>query len=190
MKKTMLAILALTTLGAASGVEAQRERRAPRGADVVVVRDVRPIHPSQRRHTYVRSTTSRRQYAHRASWELEEQRRDLRQIRDITRAWHRANARFDFYELSLADQRLSVWLERELRQAHYRGADPYFRDRLDDLSLQLEVLDRRQGRRGSRRHDSRRKARILDELVQLSESEVARARARVPRDLHWSVARR
>lgn len=190
MKKVILATVAVATLGSVSTVEAQPNRRIKRDTEVVTVRHGRAAHPQHRRAKHVRRAPAHPRYIRATEWELKEQKRDLRQIRDISRAWHHATVRRSHYEQQLVDRRLAVWLERELRDSRRPGSDPYLHDRLYELSRQLDALHWRVARGVHRRHDYRRKARILDELVLISETEVQRARERVPYDVRWSLALR
>lgn len=190
MRKSILATIAVGMFGAISTVDAQSVRRVHRGPGIVAARYERAPRPMYRQTTHIRVSRARGSRADVAVWELNEQKRDLRQIRDISRAWHHATARRSRYERSLVDQRLDAWLERELRETARRGSDPYVRHRLYELSRQLDALRWRAANGLHRRHDYRRKARILNELVRISETEVRRARERVPRDVRRSFALR
>ena len=193
MNKTILTVVSLcvgTVVLPGTDATAQPRRTYERERPVVVVRH-EPRHAHSRRrtvkHTRHATVPGPRVDRH-AVLALRHEQRDLREIRDISRAWHHAVRRRSAYDLAWVDQRLTVWLADQRREARYRGTDPRLAARLRELDRHLEAIRWREARGFARRHDVRRKARILDELVLLSEDQVRWAEARVRRASPWSVA--
>ena len=129
-----------------------------------------------------------------------DQRQDLEQIVRIAERWEQATANRDRYVQSKVDRRLDAWLEREIRESIREPRNQHYTQRVRVLSDELAMLERRghQGR-GHHGHAYRgrghggyygKKARILNELVELSEWQVQRARAGVRYAFQMSFAHR
>jgi hypothetical protein len=99
---------------------------------------------------------------------------DFLQIADITAQWKRAVATHDRRGQWTADRRLDAWLSREIRESVRHPYDHRYATRLRALNNQLIRLERQH--RGGIRGYYPRKARILDELVDLSAWQAKRAR--------------
>jgi hypothetical protein len=149
-----------------------------------------------------------------------DQRQDLEQIVRIAERWEQATANRDRYLQSKVDRRLDAWLEREIRESVREPRNQHYAQRVRVLSDELAMLERRShqgrghyesGHRGRghyerddlerghhgnarRGHGQRnyygKKARILNELVELSEWQVQRARAGVRYPFQMSFAHR
>jgi hypothetical protein len=149
-----------------------------------------------------------------------DQRQDLEQIVRITERWEQATANRDRHAQWKVDRRLDAWLEREIRESIREPHNYRYTQRLRALSDELTTLERRghQGRghnghgyqarghygNGYRAHGYYgnashgrghhgyygKKARILNELVELSERQVHRARAGFRYPAHMSFAHR
>ena len=149
-----------------------------------------------------------------------DQRQDLEQIVSIAKQWERAIAHRDWRARSTADRRLDAWLEREIRESVRVAHSHRYAQRVRVLSDELAMLERRghqgrghQGRghqgRGHYRHGYParghnwkgpqghghsgyygKKARILNELIELSERQVHRAQANLHRPFETSFAYR
>ena len=206
--------LFVLALAAVTRADAQDRRRGDRQVTVVVdsrtgsrlVRRVRPSAEPQRAvydSRRVIYAPSRPVYdARRAYFD---QRTDLEQIVRISERWEQASARRDRHAEANVDRRLDAWLEREIRESI---AEPYNRrytQRVRQLSGELATLERRghHGRghhgRGHYGHGQQakarggyygKKARILHELVALSERQVQRARAGIRQPFPMSLAHR
>jgi len=129
-----------------------------------------------------------------------DQRQDLAQIVRIADRWEQATANRDRHAQWNVDRRLDAWLEREIRESIAEPHNHHYTQRVRVLSDELARLERRghQGR-GHKGHGHRgqgnggyygKKARILNELVELSEWQVYRARAGVRYPIQMSFARR
>ena len=173
--------------------DAQDKRRGDRHTTVVIAtaggpRSGQPVRPSfdHPRAVY----DSRRMFpeppravdvAHRAYLA---ERQDLEQIVSIARRWRRATASRDRYGQWKADQRLHAWLEREIRESIRAPHSHRYTERVRVLSDELAMLERRTyqgpGHHGRSHHGyNAKKARILDELIELSERQVQQARVNV-----------
>ena len=139
-----------------------------------------------------------------------DQQQDLEQIVRIAERWEQATANRDRYLQSKVDRRLDAWLEREIRESIREPYNQHYTQRVRVLSGELARLERRghQGHghngHGYRSHGHNgnghrgrdhggyygKKARILNELVQLSERQVRRARAGVRYPFQMSFAHR
>jgi hypothetical protein len=138
-----------------------------------------------------------------------DQRQDLEQIVGIAERWERATASHNRHAQENVDRRLDAWLEREIRESSRERYNSGYAQRVRLLSDELARLEYRkhsghgyQGRghhgrghgRGHYGRDPRgyyeKKARILEELVSLSERQVQRARANVRYPLRLSLAHR
>ena len=209
--------LFVVALTAVTQADAQDRRRGDRQTTVVIatgagVRGVRPVRASvkppraiydSRRKVY---TSSRLAYdARRAYFD---QRQDLEQIVRITERWEEATARRDRHAQSKVDRRLDAWLEREIRESVREPHRHGYARRVRALSDELARLERH-GRKGNGRNGHGhgyghgygnqarghagyygKKARILNELVALSERQVHRARASVRYPYQTSFAYR
>jgi hypothetical protein len=133
-----------------------------------------------------------------------DQRQDFEQIVRITERWEEATARRDRHAQSKVNRRLDAWLEREIRESVREPRNHGYTRRVRVLSDELAMLERHR-RKGNghngyghgRGHQARghagyygKKARILNELVELSERQVHRARANVRYPYQRSFANR
>ena len=206
--------LFVVALTAVTQADAQDRRRGDRETTVVIAtgagsRAVRPVRArvepqraiyDSRRTVY---TSSRPAYdARRAYFD---QRQDLEQIVRITERWEEATARRDRHAQSMVDRRLDAWLEREIRESVREPHNHGYTRRVRVLSDELAMLERH-GRKGNGHnghngrghgHQARghagyygKKARILNELVELSERQVHRARSNVRYPYQMSFAHR
>ncbi|UCF46303.1 MAG: hypothetical protein JSU89_03715 [Myxococcales bacterium] len=180
------------------------------GSGPRVVRPVRASYDPPRAVYDSRRTVQRPSAAtHDARRAYFEQRHDLDQIVRITERWKQATANRDRHAQWKVDRRLDAWLEREIRESTREPYNHRYAQHVRMLRDELAILERRthhshgyhsrgyQGRRHQERgyhgrgHHERghgayyaKKARILDELVELSERQVYRAEARL-RHPHW-----
>ena len=203
--------LALTVGGQAS---ADDDRDYGRGKKARVVCDDAPRHvlpvrthfePSRavydQRRTF-HQTPKAAQLARRA---YADQREDLAQIVRISERWERATANRNPDAQWKVNRRLDRWLEREIRESMREAGNQRYAHRIRLLRNELASLEgarvyRRghQGHgRGARGYHGRahggyfaNKARILDELVWLSERQVQIAELRVRAPYRLSFARR
>lgn len=111
---------------------------------------------------------------------------DFAQIADITAQWKRSVAIHDRRGQWVADRRLDTWLSQEIRESVRHPYDHRYAVRLRALNDQLIRLERQH--RGSSRGYYSRKARILDELVDLSAWQAKRARGHDRSFVHLSFA--
>jgi hypothetical protein len=209
--------LFVVALTAVTQADAQDRRRGDRETTVVIAtgagsRAVRPVRASvepqraiydSRRTVY---TSSRPAYDARRTYF--DQRQDLEQIVRITERWQEATARRDRHAQAMVDRRLDAWLEREIRESVREPHNHGYTRRVRVLSDELAMLERH-GRKGNGHngrgrghghghgHQARghagyygKKARILNELVELSERQVHRARANVRYPYQMSFAHR
>jgi hypothetical protein len=172
------------------------------GSGSRVVRPVRASYDPPRTVYDSRQTVRRPSIAtHEARRAYFEERQDLDQIVRITERWKQATANRDRYAQGKIDRRLDAWLEREIRES---TRDHRYTQHVRMLRDELEALERRnhhwRGYQGRGHHDRgyrdrgyhghgyherghrgyyAKKARILDELVELSERQVYRAQARL-----------
>jgi hypothetical protein len=210
-----LFVLALT---AVTQADAQDRRLRDRQTTVVIAtgsgsRLVRPVRASvepqravydSRRTVY---KSSRPAYDTRRAYF--DQQQDLEEIVRISERWEQAAANRDLYAQSKVDRRLDAWLESEIRESIREPRNHAYTRRVRVLSDELVMLERRghQGRghqgRGHNGHGHRghgkghgdggyygKKVRILNELVELSEWQVHRARASVRYPFQMSLAYR
>jgi hypothetical protein len=195
-------------LAAVTQADAQDRRRGDRHTTVVIaaegVRAARPVRASvpPTRVTYdsrrpVRPPSRPIYDGRRAYFD---QRQDLEQIVSIAQRWERATANHNRQAQANVDRRLDAWLDREIRESSRERYNYGYTQRVRHLSDELTVLEHRKhkghGHHG-RGHDGRdqrgyyeRKARILEELVLLSERQVQRAQVNVRYPLRLSFAHR
>jgi len=159
----------IVALTAVTQADAQGRRRAEGHERVVRVATAPVIYESRQR--------------------LVHQDRDALQIANIATQWRWAVARHDRRGQWVADQRLDAWLSREIRQSVRQPYDHRYAMRLRTLNNQLIVLER-QPHCGGRRGHYAQKARILDELVDLSAWQAKRARGHHRSSIHLSFATR
>ena len=144
-----------------------------------------------------------------------DQRQDLEQIVRISERWEQATANRNLDAQSKVDRRLDAWLDREIRESVAEPHNHRYTQQVRALSDELAMLERRghkgrgyngrghqgRGNQGNGHHGNGRyerghggyygkKARILDELVELSERQVHRARAGVRYPFQMSLAYR
>ena len=206
-------------LAAVTQADAQDRRRADRHTTVVIAaesgsRSARPVRASvpPTRVIYDSRRTihppPRPVYDGRRAYF--DQRQDLEQIVSIATRWERATANHNRHAQANADRQLDAWLAREIRESSRERYNYGYAQRVRLLSDELAALEYRkhngnghhgrghQGRghqgRGHQGRDPRgyyeNKARILDELVFLSERQVQRAQANVRYPLRLSFAHR
>lgn len=200
-------------LAAVTQADAQDRRRGDRHTTVVIaaegVRTARPVRASvpPTRVTYDSRRTIRPPshpiYDGRRAYF--DQRQDLEQIVSIAQRWERATANYNRQAQANVDRRLDAWLAREIRESSRERYNYGYTHRVRLLSDELALLERRKhngyGHHGrghhGRGHDGRdqrgyyeRKARILEELVVLSERQVQRAQVNVRYPLRLSFAHR
>jgi hypothetical protein len=203
--------LALTAVTQAS---AQDTRRGDRHTTVVIApggapRSVRPVRASfeppravyDSRRTFPVSSRA----THDARRAYLDQQQDLQQIVAIAKRWEWATASRDRHAQWKVDQRLDAWLTREIRESAREPHNHRYAYRVRALNEELAMLERRVHDRPARYgHGARRqghhwqgrqgyyakKARILDELVELSERQLERARASVRYPMRPSFAYR
>ena len=206
-----LFVFALTVVTQA---DAQDHRRGSRQTTVVIAsgsgpRYVQPVRASfdppravyNSRRTFPESSRVTH-YARRAYFD---QQQDLQQIVTIANRWERATASGDRHAQWKVDQRLDAWLAREIRESSREHHSHRYAQRVRLLSDELASLERRtyDGRgHGGHAHQGRghggrgrhgyytKKARILEELVGLSERQLERARANIGYPLRPSFAYR
>lgn len=199
-------------LTAVTQADAQDRRRGDRETTVVIATGsgphvARPVRASfdppravydQRRN--IHKTPNAMHVARRAH---SDQREDLDQIVRISQRWERATAERNRDAQWKVNRRLDAWLEREVRESIREPHNQRYTQRVRLLSNELVKLERGRyyersyrghGYRGYRGHSPRsyheRKAAILNELVQLSERQVQRAKANLHYPYRLSVARR
>jgi hypothetical protein len=208
--------LALTAVTQASADDNNDDRRRTRviiDADVGR-RHVRPVRATfdpphvvydQRRtlhHTPRAMHVARRAYF--------DQREDLEQIASISQRWEQATANRNRDAQWNINRRLDAWLEREIHESVREPRNQRYTQRVRVLKHELATLEQRhhhtrgyngRGHRGrghyDRGHAARsyrsyyeNKARILDELVRLSERQVQRAEANLHYPYRVSLAHR
>ncbi|MDH3202176.1 MAG: hypothetical protein OEM15_14895 [Myxococcales bacterium] len=191
--------LFLGALVVVTSAEAQPNRRADREVTVVVAGHGHSKYESKhhsKHHSKHYAKHKAKKGAYRAPpgrayghykvdyrYDLHDERRDLRQIVDISRAWRRAMITRDYYGQAMIDRRLEAWIARELYEARRDHHGHHYVRQIRELSRELEALNWRFATGNARRHDYARKTQILDHLVELSERQVYRAKAyeRYPR---------
>jgi hypothetical protein len=168
-------------LTAVTRADAQDRRRAsPQTRVTVVATDgLRAAHPRQ---AYL------------------QERQDLEEITRIARSWHRAALNGNRRAELALDRRLDAWLDREIRESLRTPRDHRYTVQIRALGRELATLDRgrRHGRsqvshHGSHRSPGRyyeRKAKLIDQLVELSEQRVRRAYATTQRPIRLPFAYR
>ena len=178
-----------------------------------VVRPVRAsVEPSRAVYDSRRTVYTSSRVMHDARRAYFDERQDLEQIVSIANQWERATANRNRHAQSKADRRLDVWLHREIRESVREPYNHRYTQRVRVLSDQLVKLERRgqhgrgyqnrghhgygHGYRGQSHYDHgphayhAKKARILNELVELSERQVRRAQVRLQRPYPMSFAYR
>lgn len=156
------------TLMTVSQADAQGNRRA-RGHEKMVLVDPAPTYRQPRRPAVY-------------------QDRDFAEITNIVAQWKHATIHRDPRGQWVADRRLDAWLSREIRQSVRQPFDRPYAMRLRALNDQLIVVERQQRHYGGRRGYYPRKARILDELVELSARQSKRARGHRRGSIRMSFA--
>jgi hypothetical protein len=206
-------------LTAVTQADAQDRRVRDRQTTVVIAtgggpRVVRPVRasvePSRAVYDSRRTVYKSSRPAYDARRAYFDQREDLEQIVRIAERWEQATANRDRHAQWKVDRRLDAWLEREIRESVREPHNYRHAQRVRVLSDELAMLERRghQGRghnghgyksRGHYGNGSHgrghggyygKKARILNELVELSERQVQRARAGVRYPFQMSFAYR
>ena len=206
-------------LAAVTQADAQDRRRGERHTTVVIATErgprlVRPVHAGVQPHRAIYDSRRTMHRPSRPTYNLSrayfDQRQDLDQIVRIAERWEQATARRDRHAQWKVDRRLDAWLEREIRESIREPHNYRYTQRVRFLSDELARLERRkphghghhgQGYYGRGYHDRGsygggprsyygKKARILDELVELSGRQVHRARAGVRYPFQMSFAYR
>lgn len=116
--------------------------------------------------------------------------RDLAEIVSIAQRWEWATARHDRRAQSIADRQLDLWLECEIRESIRERYNYLHGQRVRALSNELALLEQRGYRGRGHRGYYVQKIQILDELVELSERQVQRARAGAHPAIRMSFAHR
>jgi len=206
-------------LAATTQADAEDRRRGDRHTTVVIAaeggpRVVRPVRTSVEPHHAMYDSRRTIHRPSRPTYDVRrayfDQRQDLEEINRIAEGWEQATANRDRHAQWKVDRRLDAWLEREIRESIREPHNHRYSQRVRMLSDELATLERggHQGRghyeyghkgRGHSDHGHRgrdyrgyygKKARILDELVQLSEGQAHRARAGVRYPFQLSFAHR
>ncbi len=166
-------------LVAVTSAEAQPHRRADREVTVVVAGHGHPKYHSKKKNKAYRIPPGHAygHYKFKGKYRLHDERRDLRQIVDISRAWRRATISRDYYWQMMIDRRLEAWIERELYEARRDHHHRHYARLIRDLRRELADLNWRFASGHARRHHYARKSEILNHLVELSERQVYLARA-------------
>ncbi len=180
--------------------------------------DTRPVRVDTRPVRVVYDRPGPRPVYRRAAHDLRrnhfDQRQDLEQIRSIARRWERAITYRNYPAMRTADARLDAWLDREIRESRRALHGERYGQRVRALRDELAYLERRRHRgHGHAKHYARgngarftghhgyghprqravyldEKARILDQLVRMSERQVQRAEANFNRAVSWTYAYR
>ena len=122
--------------------------------------------------------------------DLYDQKRDHEEILRIADRWQRATYERNPHAQRNAERRANAWIEREIHESSRKRDHGRYVHRLHSLRRQLRVSYAWYGHgRGSHRI-SGHKARVFDELVQLSRHQLRRARARVRGQEHLAFAYR
>ena len=206
-----LFVFALTVVTRA---DAQDMRRGDRHTTVVIApgggpRYVRPVRasldPPRAVYDSRRTFHEPSRVTHQARRAYLDQQQDLQQIVSIARRWERATASRDRHAQWKVDHRLDAWITREVRESIREPHNHRHAQRVRALSDELAMLEwrsydgrghQKRGHQG-RGHQGRghhgyyaKKARILDELVALSERQLERARANLSYPIRRSFAYR
>ena len=203
-----LFVLALTFVGQASadhedGDHRRRERRttvviAPK-VEHRVVRPVRtPVESAPPRYDYgydhEYAWKKGRHHRHRAMDEarrdLLEQERDHEEIVRIADRWRRATYEGNPHLQRNAERRAHAWIEREISESRHERDHGLYVHRLHSLRRELRFSQGWHGYGRGRHRLNAHKARVFDELVELSNRQVRRARARVRDQGHRAYAYR
>ena len=193
-----LFVLALTLVGQASADHDDDDLRRERRTTVViapnvehrVVRPVRaPVEPAPPRYGYDRD------YDHDDAWKkgrhhrgrgmaaarraLYEQKRDHDEIVRIAERWQQATYERNPHAQRQAERRAHAWIEREIHESNRNHDDGRYVHRLHSLRRQLQLSHGWHTYGPSRHRLNAHKARVFDELVELSDRQLRRARARV-----------
>ena len=204
-----LFVLALTFLGQASADHDDDDRRRDRRTTVViapkaehrVVRPVRaPVEPAPHRYEYdyrydydyawKKGRHHRKRAMAEARRELFEQERDHEEIIRIADRWNQATYERNPHMQRKAERLAHAWIEREIEESSRKRDHGRYVHRLHSLRRQLYSSHGwyTYGR-GRYRLDTH-KARIFDELVELSDRQVRRARAALRGYKHSAYAYR
>ena len=202
-------VLALTVVGQASADHDDDDRRRDRRTTVVIapkvehrsVRTVRsPAEPMPPRYEYDydydpdHAWKRGRRHHHRgmieARRELFEQQRDHEEIVRIADRWRQATYERNPHMQRKAERRAHAWIDREIEESMRKRDHGRYVYRLHSLRRELRSSHRGHayGRGGHRLNGY--KARIIDELVELSHRQVRRAHARVRGERYAAYAYR
>lgn len=204
-----LFVLALTVVGQARADHDDDDRRRERRTTVVIapkvehrtVRPVRaPVEPVPPR--YDRDYDYHDDYAwkqgrhHRnrgmaeARRELFEQRRDHEEIVRIADRWRQAIYERNPHGQRKAERRADAWIAREIEESMRKRDHGRYVHRLHSLRRQLHSSHGWHGYGRGRHRLNAHKARVMDELVELSHRQVRRAHARVRGERYTTYAYR
>lgn len=198
-----LFVLALTVVGQASADD--DDRRRERRTTIVIapkvehraVRPVRaPVEPLPPRYEYERDYEWKKGRHHRhhgvaeARRDLYEQKRDHEEIVRIADRWKRATYVRNPHVQRNAERRAHAWIEREIEESSRKRDHGRYVHRLHSLRRQLRFSHGWHTRGRGRHRVDAHKARVFDELVELSDHQVRRARARVRGQKHVAFAYR
>ena len=189
--------LALTAVGQASADEGGRrgERRtaiviAPQTSHPSARSARAPVNPMPPRYDYRRARPQRSQGILEVRREFYDEQRDHDEIVRIVDRWTRANRHRDPHAQRAAERRAHAWIQSEIEESSARPNNGRYVHRLHALRRQLLVAypGYGYGRRGHR-FDAH-KAQVFGELVELSERQLQRARARAGEQMHMAFAYR
>ena len=114
-----------------------------------------------------------------ARYELHEQRRDHDQLVRLVNRWDEASAYGNPHAKRNVERRVDAWIEREIAESSQRRGNGRYVLRLHELRRELWTTHRWHPRGHARHRHQAHKARVLDELVFVSENQLRRMRARV-----------
>ena len=114
-----------------------------------------------------------------ARQELYEQRRDHDRIIRLVNRWEEASAYGNPHAQRNVEWRVDGWIEREIAESSRRRGNGRYVLRLHELRRQLWTTHRWHPRGHARHRRNAHKARVLGDLVVLSENQLRRARALV-----------
>lgn len=185
--RTLLQLgLFVLSLGFVTTADAQGRRRAPDPRQTTVVIDTRRAPtppPDWRRARHHRARSA-------AHIDLQRQRRDHEEIVRISRRWRQASYHQNPDAKRNVKRRANAWIDREIAESQARPNSGRYVIRLSALQRELNARHRRYGYRydygygHGRGYAAERKARVLDELVALSATELRRAEMRARRHMH------
>ena len=155
--------------------------RAPRGPMPVRYEESRARHPNHRGHWGHRGVVEARR-------EVYKQQEDHDEIVRITHRWKRATQERNVRAQRNTERRVQMWIDREIDESSALANHGRYVHRLHALRRQLRVsrawFRHGRGQAGARHRAVGHKARVYDELVDLSAQQVRRARAQAREQMH------